>query len=183
MLVKYLKTINLDDETGRLLSKEDAGPSKKPKRSKNDAKATPEKRVHESKQKKSPQKQTKPEEQVSTVVIEPVEPLTDDHVKETIPSNSGVFQRLKHIARGPRKSKDGSSRFSPSNVHKPQITHQGVLIREVPIPVSPSSKKRRAEDLAKHISKKTKKKRKLVIQEESSEEEIVPETPETILPK
>ncbi|CAH1422851.1 unnamed protein product [Lactuca virosa] len=159
VLVEYLKIINPDDETGRLLSKKDVGPSKKRKRSKKDAKATPKKPVHQPKKKKSPQKQTNPDEQVSTVVIEPLEPVTDDHVKETIPSKSGVFRRLKQKARGTRMSKDRSSRFSPSNVRKPQITHQGVLIREVPAPVSPSSKKRRAEDVAKHISKMKKKKK------------------------
>ncbi|CAI9277813.1 unnamed protein product [Lactuca saligna] len=51
---------------------------------------------------------------------------------------------------------------------------------EVPAPVSPHSKKRRVEDMAKKISKKNKKtkNRKLVIPTESSEEEEVPETPE-----
>ena len=45
VLVEYLKNINPDDETRNLLSKEDVGPSKKSKRSKKDAKATPEKPV------------------------------------------------------------------------------------------------------------------------------------------
>ncbi|CAI9277985.1 unnamed protein product [Lactuca saligna] len=56
----------------------------------------------------------------------------------------------------------------------------GVVIHEVQAPVSPSSKKRRAEDIAKHISKKIKK-LKLVIQKVHSEEEEFPKTPEAIL--
>ncbi|CAH1436121.1 unnamed protein product [Lactuca virosa] len=153
-----------------LLSKEEAGPSKKPKRSKKDAKATPEKPVHETK--KSPEKHVhesklspkKPEVNVSTVVIKPVEPVDDTLVKEKIPSKSGVFRRLKKRTRGSRKSSDGLFKSSPSNVRKPQLSHQGVIFREVPAPVSPLSKKRRAEDVAKHISKKKKRQRKLVIQ-------------------
>lgn len=68
-------------------------------------------------------------------------------------------------------------------VRKPHLNHQGVLIREVHALVSPSSKKWRAEDVEKHISKKKIKKRKLVIQEESSEGEKVLETPEATLSK
>ena len=45
VLVEYLKNINPDDETGKLLSKEDVGPSKKLKRSSKDAKSTPKKPV------------------------------------------------------------------------------------------------------------------------------------------
>ncbi|CAI9270220.1 unnamed protein product [Lactuca saligna] len=66
-------------------------------------------------------------------------------------------------------------------VRKPQISHQGVLIREVSTPVSPVSKKRRAEDVAKHLSqtKKKKKTRKLFISTKSTDEdERIPETPE-----
>ena len=39
------------------------------------------------------------------------------------------------------------------------------------------SKKRRAQDVAKHITKKLYKKRKMIIRNESSEDEVVPETP------
>ena len=49
VLIEYLKTINPDVETGKLLSKEEAGPSKKSKRSKKDAKVTREKIVYETK--------------------------------------------------------------------------------------------------------------------------------------
>ncbi|CAI9276344.1 unnamed protein product [Lactuca saligna] len=59
----------------------------------------------------------------------------------------------------------------------------GVLIREDKTLVSPSTKKRRVEDMTKRISKKTKKtkKRQLVIPTAYSEDEEVPETPEAIL--
>lgn len=45
-----------------------------------------------------------------------------------------------------------------------------MVIREIPSPVSPASKKQNVEDLAKRISKKT----KTVIQE--SMDEVVPES-------
>ncbi|CAI9263780.1 unnamed protein product [Lactuca saligna] len=80
--------------------------------------------------------------------------------KETIPSKTGVFRRIKIK----RKSQ---------LVKKTQVTHQGVTVREVTAPVSPSSKKRRAEEMAKFL-----KKPKLV-----EDEELVPETPEADIPK
>ncbi|CAI9295433.1 unnamed protein product [Lactuca saligna] len=55
--------------------------------------------------------------------------------------------------------KYGGSPIS-SVVRKPHVTHQGVIMREVPAHVYPLSKKRRVEDMAKQISKK--KKRQLV---------------------
>lgn len=157
VLVEYSKSINPSVETGKLLSKADAGPSKKTRRSKKDVKATPKKHVQEPKPKKYSKKQSKKEEQVSIVVTTPVEPVVDEQVKETIPSKSGVFKRIKQKSHGSRKSPDGSSRFSQPMVRKPHVTHQGVIIREVHAPVSPSSKKRRAKDMTKHISKKIKK--------------------------
>ncbi|CAI9290625.1 unnamed protein product [Lactuca saligna] len=61
---------------------------------------------------------------------------------------------------------------------KPRVTRKGVVLREVPVPVSPSAKKRKAEDVAKHISKKQKKKlRKLVINDESIEEDAIQDPP------
>ncbi|CAH1428173.1 unnamed protein product [Lactuca virosa] len=130
VLVEYLKTINPDVATGKLLSKEEAGPSKKPKHSKKDAKATPDKPVHETKKspekhvhesKLSPKKPKKSEVNVSTVVLKPVEPVDDTLVKEKIPSKSGVFRRLKKRTRGSRKSSDVLFKCSPSNVRKPQL--------------------------------------------------------------
>ncbi|CAI9280907.1 unnamed protein product [Lactuca saligna] len=53
------------------------------------------------------------------------------------------------------------------------------------MPTSPSSKKLRATDMAKHISKKKKKKGKMIISSESTvdEDETIPETPEANLNK
>ena len=56
------------------------------------------------------------------------------------------------------------------------MNRKRVLVREIPAPVSPSSKKRRAEDVVKHIADK-RKKRKLILREESSDSEIIPKTP------
>ncbi|CAI9284035.1 unnamed protein product [Lactuca saligna] len=77
-------------------------------------------------------------------------PLTQ---KEIITSKVGVLRRIK------MKSKDKSRSPITNVVRKPQVTHQGVLFHEIPVLVSPSSKKRRATDMAKHISKKKKKKK------------------------
>ncbi|CAI9284533.1 unnamed protein product [Lactuca saligna] len=90
--------------------------------------------------------------------------------------NSGVFRRLKNKYSGSQRSP------SLSVVRKPHLNYQGVLIREVPAPISPSSKKQRAEDMAKRISKKMKKieKNELVIPIPSSGDEEVFETPEVI---
>lgn len=49
VLVEYLKTINPNVETGKLLAKEVVGPSKKLRKSKKDATTTPEKPVQEPK--------------------------------------------------------------------------------------------------------------------------------------
>ncbi|CAI9261298.1 unnamed protein product [Lactuca saligna] len=116
-------------------------------------------------------KTTKPDELVSKAVVKHVEPVVPEPTSVTIPSKTGVFRRL--------KLKYGGSPTS-NVVRKPHITHQGVVMREVPAPVSPHSKKRRAEDMAKKISKKKKKtkKRQLVIPTESSKEEEGLETPE-----
>lgn len=133
MLIEYLKNVNPSVQTGVLLQS-DAGPSKKSRRSKKDTKATPEKAVQETKPKKSPPKQSKIEEQVSKVLTKPVEPVGDEQDKESIPSKSGVFKRIKKKAHG--------SRMSPPLVRKQHITRQGVIVREIQAPVSPSSKKR-----------------------------------------
>ncbi|CAH1412124.1 unnamed protein product [Lactuca virosa] len=111
---------------------------------------------------KFPKKPETAEVNVSTVVIKPVEPVDDTVVAEKIPSKSGVFRRLKNRTRGSRKSSDGVLKSSPSNVRKPQLSHQWVIFLEVPAPVSPLSKKHIAEDVAKHILKKKKMQRKLI---------------------
>ncbi|CAI9281939.1 unnamed protein product [Lactuca saligna] len=54
---------------------------------------------------------------------------------------------------------------------------KGGYFREVSLPASLASKKRHAEDIHKHISKKQNKKRKLIISQESLDDEVVIETP------
>ncbi|CAI9295061.1 unnamed protein product [Lactuca saligna] len=94
-----------------------------------------------------------------------------------IPSKTGMFRRIKMKSTHKRKSS------LQKLVRKPQITHQGVLIRNVPALVFPGSKKQVAEDMAKHLSQSKKKKfmktRKLVLSTESTDEDQqIPETPE-----
>ncbi|CAH1440853.1 unnamed protein product [Lactuca virosa] len=93
-------------------------------------------------------------------------------LKELVPSKSRVLKRLKKLSHKPQSSSEDQS----SLVRKAQINRREVIIREIPAPVSLCSRKRRAEDVAKHIAEK-RKKRKLVIHEESSDSEIFPETP------
>ncbi|CAI9282874.1 unnamed protein product [Lactuca saligna] len=149
------------------------------KRGKKNESGSSEKSVKETKPKKSPKKKSAIVEdpiiqEVSIAEVTPVEPtiVEETQKEEIIPLKTGVFRRLKMKSHYLCKS-------SPNVVCKPQVTHQGVLIREVPTPVSLSLKKRKAEDMAKHLSKKKKKKsRNLVITNESTEEdERIPETP------
>ncbi|CAI9280471.1 unnamed protein product [Lactuca saligna] len=67
--------------------------------------------------------------------------------------------------------------------HVGSETQKGIIPSKT-APVSPSSKKRRTADMAKHISKK-KKKSKMIISSESTtdEDETIPETPEANLQK
>ncbi|CAI9272039.1 unnamed protein product [Lactuca saligna] len=60
-------------------------------------------------------------------------------------------------------------------IRKPHVTQKGVVLREILVPVSTSSKKRRVEDVANHISKKTKK-RKSILQEDE-EDKVVLDSP------
>ena len=80
--------------------------------------------------------------------------------KELIPSKSGFFKCLRKLS---HKSKNSSDDQSPT-VRKTQINSRGVIVHDIPAPVSPSSKKRRVEGVAKHIAKR-RKKRKLVVRE------------------
>ena len=52
------------------------------------------------------------------------------------------------------KSKNKKRSSGTKVVPKTQVSHQGVIFREVPAPISPSTKKRMAADMAKHISQK-----------------------------
>ncbi|CAI9261657.1 unnamed protein product [Lactuca saligna] len=129
---------NLSEYTKRhMLADLGSGEEEIKKGKKNEA-GSSEKPVKETKPKKSPKK--KPvivkeivQPDVSMAVTEPVNSPTVEETqeKETIPSKIGVFHRFKMESR----------KSSPQVVRKPQHTHQGVLFREVPSPVSPSSKK------------------------------------------
>ncbi|CAI9268922.1 unnamed protein product [Lactuca saligna] len=173
VLVTNLQTIDTYVETGVLLARKE---ETKSKRSKKTAAGSSEKQVKESKSTKSPKKlpiteaePTKPEISIADT------PLTQ---KEIIPSKTGVFRRIK------MKSKHKSRSPLTNVIRKPQVSYQGLLFREIPAPASPSSKKRRATDMAKYISKK-KKKSKIVISSESTadENETIPETLEADVQK
>ncbi|CAI9277071.1 unnamed protein product [Lactuca saligna] len=79
------------------------------------------------------------------------------------------------------KSKSKRRSSGTNVIRKPQVSHQGVIFREIPAPGSPSSKKRMVADMAKNISKK--KKRKLILFSDSiaDEIEVIPETAEAVL--
>ncbi|CAI9266778.1 unnamed protein product [Lactuca saligna] len=151
-----------------LLAREE---EKKTKRSKKVAAESFEKPVKESKSTKSPKK-------VPITEAEPIQPevvvadtlLTQN---EIIPSKTGVFRRIK------MKSKHKSRSPLMNVVRKPQVSHQGVIFCDMPAPASPSSKKGRANDTAKHISKKKKKSRLIISSESTTDEnETIQETPE-----
>ncbi|CAI9302945.1 unnamed protein product [Lactuca saligna] len=127
-------------------------------------------------------KSSKKTKQVPIIEPKPIHPdpiIPDTQVieKEVIPSKTGVFRRIK------MKSKSKRISSSANVVRKTQVSHQGVIFWEIPTPVSQSSKKTMAANMAKHISKK--KQRKLVFSSYSTADEIevIPETPETVLIK
>ncbi|CAI9271056.1 unnamed protein product [Lactuca saligna] len=146
----------------------------KSKHLKNTAAESSEKSVKESKSTKSPKKLpiTK-SDPIKTDVFVADTPSTQ---KEIIPLKTGVFCKIK------MKSIHKSRSPLTNVVQKPQVSHQGLLFREIPAPASPSSKKQRATDMAKHISKK-KRKSKLIISSESTadDNETIPKTPEVDL--
>ncbi|CAI9262823.1 unnamed protein product [Lactuca saligna] len=181
VLVTDLQTIDSTIETWILLATEET----RSKRTKNTETGSSKKQVKESKSTKIPKK--KPitiEEPVThkllvadTTLTKLVGPETQQ--KEIIPSRTGVFRRIK------MKSKHNSISPNTNVVRKPQVTHQGILFREIPALVSPSSKKQRAKDMAKHISKKKKKTSTVIISTESTdnEDEWILETPTANLQK
>ncbi|CAI9271141.1 unnamed protein product [Lactuca saligna] len=154
VLQAYLKTFDSSIPTGILLPREE----KKTNKSKKAEPSSPEKKAKGSTLSKSPKK--KPENVVVTVeatqVITPIVEESQENV--VIHLKTRMFRRIKMKSTHKRKSS------SQKLLRKPQLFHQGVLFREVP--VSPASKKRTAEDMAKHLSqpkkKKTKKARKIV---------------------
>ncbi|CAH1452453.1 unnamed protein product [Lactuca virosa] len=157
ILVKYLKNVNPNVQTGVLLEVE-AGSSKPSKKTKSDGdelkvtknKSSP-KQVKGDDSKKPEEKEARPS-------------------KEVVPTKSGVLKRLRNISSKRTSSEDSQT------VRKTQVSSKGVVIREIPAPASPSSKKRRAHDVAKHITEK-RYKRRLVVRDDSSDNEAVPETP------
>ncbi|CAI9290462.1 unnamed protein product [Lactuca saligna] len=171
VLITYLQTTDTSIETGVLLAIEEA---KKTKSSKKVAAESSKKSVKESKFTKSPKK-------LPITEAEPIKPEvviadTPSTQKEIIPLKTGVFRRIK------MKSKHKSRSPVTNVVRKPLVSHQGVIFREIPVPDSPCSKKRRATDMAKHISKKKKKSRVIISSNSTADEnETIPETPEADL--
>ncbi|CAI9289389.1 unnamed protein product [Lactuca saligna] len=150
--------------------------AKKTKKSKKDEPTSPEKKAKGSTSSKS----TKQKPLNVVVIVQATKVITtvveESQENVVIPSKTGMFQRIKMKSKHKRKSS------SQKLLRKPQLSHQGVMFREVPVPVSPASKKRAAEDMAKPLSqpkkKKMKKARKIVSSSESTEEDKrVPETP------
>ncbi|CAI9284855.1 unnamed protein product [Lactuca saligna] len=172
VLITYLKTIDTSVETSVLLAREE---EKKSKRSKKTAVGSSDTKVKPSRSSKSPKKV--PITEVEPIQPEPIVADTQLTQKEVIPSKTGVFRRIK------MKSKDKIRSPITNVIHKPQVSHQGVIFREIPAPASPSSKKRMATDIAKHISKK--KKGRVIISSESTTDDskTISETPEVVLIK
>ncbi|KAL7605237.1 hypothetical protein Lser_V15G14681 [Lactuca serriola] len=147
VLVRYMKTFNPDVQTGVLL----------------------EVSRESSKKKKKTQKEEKLQSsKVSQAERVEKEEFSHKTKKEIIPSKSGVLKKL-------RKSSQTTT-TSPT-IRKTGVSSKGAAFRNVPAPVSPGSKRKRAQEVAKHITQKLYKKRKMIIRNESSDEEVVPETP------
>ncbi|CAI9261006.1 unnamed protein product [Lactuca saligna] len=117
----------------------DEGPYKCSRRSKK-VEESPMKLIQEKKKTKSPTKKPIDDVNVSkpkdtTSETKPYEPL-----KEVVPSKTRVFKRIKKIIHRSQSSSDKYPCFYPSMVRKPHVTRKGVVIREVLVPISPSSK-------------------------------------------
>ncbi|CAI9296860.1 unnamed protein product [Lactuca saligna] len=150
VLQAYLKTINPSVETGILLSRIAKGPFKRSRSSKKKPKDT-------------------------TGAIKPDAPL-----KEVVHSKTGVFKRLKKMAHRSQSSSDKYPSFLSIYGSKTHVTRKKVVTREVPVPISLSSKKQQVKDMAKHILRKQKKKlRKLVLNDESTKDEVLQDPPVT----
>ncbi|CAH1444595.1 unnamed protein product [Lactuca virosa] len=89
------------------------------------------------------------------VTITPEKPVQEPKKKTSPPKQTKADAQVSTVVVDPLS--DGSFKSS-SMVRKPYLNHQCIFIRKVPAPVSPSSKKRRVEDVATHISKKKLKK-------------------------
>ncbi|CAI9277099.1 unnamed protein product [Lactuca saligna] len=67
---------------------------------------------------------------------------------------------------------------STKDVRKPQVSHRGVIFREIPALTSPSLKNRLAADMEKQLSKKKNYRVILTSEATADEGETIPETPE-----
>ncbi|CAI9277283.1 unnamed protein product [Lactuca saligna] len=154
VLVNYLKTVNTDVETSVLLPPT-IGPSKKTRGSKKSTVEIPSKRSPTKATKVVKPKKQDHSEPPSIVAMKP-----DEYQQETIvlPSKSGVLKKVKKMAHKPSYSSKKSQSFYPTYKVKTQINLKRVIFQEVQVPVSPGSKKRSVEDMAKHLLKKQKKK-------------------------
>ncbi|CAI9281020.1 unnamed protein product [Lactuca saligna] len=93
-------------------------------------------------------------------------------------------KKTNRLRRIKMKSKHKSRSPLTNVVRNPQVSHQGVIFCEILALASPSSKKRRETDMAKHIAKKKRKSRVIISSESNADEnETIPETPEADLQK
>lgn len=161
MLVQYLTIINPDIETGVFHTATNEGPSKKKRGSKKEIQSSPLK--------------VDPIVKATKIITKLIVTETVNPSMEVIPSRTGILKHLKKKAHKPRHSPERSGTLSPSFVRQPQINRKGVIIRDIHVAVFPQTKKRRAEDMDKKISKKRKKQRKLVLHNNSVDDEVVPE--------
>ncbi|CAH1422233.1 unnamed protein product [Lactuca virosa] len=123
------------------------------------------------KSKKTEQPQSDPM-QVEKEVTKSVQDGVEKQVsKEVVPSKTCILKRTKEPAHRPRHSPKPpvieevhvEPFFSPKvgfiskgikKIHKPQLNRGGVRIHDVLVPVSPTSKKRKAHEVVKKIKKK-----------------------------
>ena len=109
-----------------------------------------------------------------SVSKEVIQPKPSQIAEVIFPSKTSVLKTLKKMAQRPPHSQERGlvhqevpdmSLSSQSEtfiskvkkIKKPQLNRKGVIIREIPTPVSPASKKRRARDLVNKIKKNQKK--------------------------
>ncbi|CAI9276693.1 unnamed protein product [Lactuca saligna] len=173
-----MKTVNTSIKTSVLLPRSEESSSKHSRYSKK-VEENPLNPIQEKKRSKSPKKKSIEEGAVSKTQETPISPETDESPKEVFPLKTRVFKRIKKIAHKSRSSSNRTPSFSQM-ICKPHVKRKCVVLSEILVPSSPSSKKHKAEDMEKHISKKQKNKlRKLVINDESKEEEVLQDPPLT----
>ncbi|CAH1450437.1 unnamed protein product [Lactuca virosa] len=118
-------------------------------------------------------------------VLDSISKVDKGPENEFFPWKIGVLKRTKkpahitrHLLESPIVEEVPEKSVSPpkenfvskfKKIRKPQLNRKGVLIREVPAPISPASKKRKAKEMEKNIKEKAK-------QLEDSLDEVVQET-------